>query len=456
MILLDRRRLILWLFKAYLKKWRKTIFVSFVFGLVIFIAIYLGWGVIVPGLPFNQHMVVGMTGTYTSDNLPAEVLSKASKGLTYIAEDGTAKPDLASDWQIKDNGKTYVFNLKKNIYFSDGNNLTSSTIDYNFLDVKVERPAKYVVVFKLKESYSPFLVTVSRPVFKKGFVGVGDYRISSIDLNGNFVNSVSLISNKVKNKTLTFQFYPTPEALKNAFVIGDIDKIEGVESFDYKNSNFYAFSNATVVKETDYKHMVALFYNTQDKDLSDKRLREALSYSVPDSFPNGKRSFGPFSPNLWAYQDFSYQKDYTHAKLLLSQSQSVSESANMTLTVQTLPQYENTAKEIAKSWQNIGVNAKINVVNSVPSNFQVFLGDFRLPKDPDQYMLWHSGQANDITNYKNLRIDKLLEDGRQTVDIQSRAKIYSDFQKYLLDDAPATFLYFPFSYSVTRNSLINY
>ena len=72
--------------------------------------------------------------------------------------------------------------------------------------------------------------------------------------------------------------------------------------------------------------------------------------------------------------------------------------------------------------------------------------------DPDQYTLWHSGQMNNITNYKNLRIDKLLEDGRQTVDIQSRIKIYADFQKYLLDDAPATFLYFPDIYTVTRNS----
>jgi peptide/nickel transport system substrate-binding protein len=73
-----------------------------------------------------------------------------------------------------------------------------------------------------------------------------------------------------------------------------------------------------------------------------------------------------------------------------------------------------------------------------------------MPKDPDQYMLWHSSQQNNISNYKNLRIDKLLEDGRQTQDQDQRVKLYEDFQKYLLDDPPATFLYFPYVYDIKR------
>ncbi|MCL6096400.1 MAG: ABC transporter substrate-binding protein [Patescibacteria group bacterium] len=454
MILLGKRRLIFWLFRAYLKKWRKTILASFLFGLLVFTALYLGWGVIVPEFPFNQRMVVGMVGSYNTDNIPVEVLRKASSGLTVIDKDGKPKPDIALSWNIKDNGKTYIFYLKRNIYFSDGENLTSSSINYNFLDVKVETPQKYTIVFKLKDNYSPFLVTVSQPIFKKGLIGVGEYKISSIDVSGSFVNSITLVSNKVKNKTLTFQFYPTQNALKNAFVIGDIDKTVGLEDANFNNTSFYAFRNARVTKSIDYGHLVTLFYNTQNRTLSDKRLREALSYAVPDSFSQGKRSYVPYPPDMWTYQAFDYQKDYTHAKLLLSQSQSASESATMEITLEALPQYEQVAKAIARSWQNIGVNTKIKIVQTLPVNFQAFLGDFRVPKDPDQYTLWHSGQMNNITNYKSLRIDKLLEDGRQTVDVSSRLKIYSDFQKYLLDDAPATFLYFPNSYTVTRNSAV--
>ena len=81
----------------------------------------------------------------------------------------------------------------------------------------------------------------------------------------------------------------------------------------------------------------------------------------------------------------------------------------------------------------------------------MFLGDFPVLNDPDQYTLWHSRQPTNITNYKNLRIDKLLEDGRQTSNQNDRKIIYNDFQKYLIDDMPAIFLYFPYTFSLTRN-----
>ncbi len=46
-------------------------------------------------------------------------------------------------------------------------------------------------------------------------------------------------------------------------------------------------------------------------------------------------------------------------------------------------------------------------------------------------MLWHTGQDNNITKYENKRIDKLLEDGRKTLDFTERKKIYNDVTKYL-------------------------
>ena len=73
-----------------------------------------------------------------------------------------------------------------------------------------------------------------------------------------------------------------------------------------------------------------------------------------------------------------------------------------------------------------------------------------LPHDPDQYALWHSGQTNNISKYKSMRIDKLLEDGRSITDAEKRVNIYSDFQKYLIDDSPATFVYFPYVYTLSR------
>ena len=101
-------------------------------------------------------------------------------------------------------------------------------------------------------------------------------------------------------------------------------------------------------------------------------------------------------------------------------------------------------------WKKIQIDTNIEVVESIPDNFQIFLGDFYVPLDPDQYMIWHSVQDNNISKYENKRIDKLLEDGRKETDINTRKKIYADFQKYLIDDSPVTFLYFPYEYEISR------
>ena len=454
MIFLKRRRLATWLIKAYLKKWRKTIVVSFGLGLIVFFILKFGVNYFIPLMPFTQQKTVGVMGAYSIDDLPTSILSKVSRGLTYTAEDDTVKPDLATSWEIKNNGKTYVFHLRRNINFSDGTKLTSDQIKYNFLNVSVERPDQYTIIFNLKSSYSPFLVTVSRPIFKNGFVGIGDYKVHSVNLNGNFVQSISLILVKGGNKEILHQFYPTEDSLKTAFVLGEVDKIMGVRDINVAGKSLYSFTNSTISKSTNYTDLVTLFYNTQDKVLSDKKLRDALTYTMLDSFTGGQRNYGPFSPKSWVSQDglTTYQQDFQHAKLLLNESASSSKGASLTLELKTLPKYKGLAYQIKSLWKKVGIDTNVKVVDTFPSNFQAFLGEFSVAKDPDQYTLWHSSQINlnNITSYKNLRIDKLLEDGRQTGDINERKKIYADFQKYLLDDAPATFLYFPYEYEITR------
>ena len=82
----------------------------------------------------------------------------------------------------------------------------------------------------------------------------------------------------------------------------------------------------------------------------------------------------------------------------------------------------------------------------------MLLAFWKLPADPDQYFFWHSTQVKggNITGLKNVRIDKLLEDGRKTLNPADRKKEYVDFQKILADELPAAFLYYPYSYTVER------
>ncbi len=447
-----KKRLFIWLIKAYLKKWGKRIFIFFIVGLSVFFGLLKATHSLFPKIPKGQKETIGTFGTYTVETLPSFVFSDVSRGLTKIDKDGTVKPDIASSWKISDSGKKYTFSLKKNIFFSDGTPLTSSYISYSFSNVTTNKKDPYTIEFLLKDNYSPFLITVSRPLLKNGFIGVGEFRVKDIRLNGNFVESLVLSSVKNVYHTKSYLFYPTEESLKLAFVQGEISTIKGVSDVSFKNMSFTQFPHVEVKKITDHTKLVAIFYNTKDSSLSSEKARGALTYALPDDFKYGQRSYTPFPPSSWAFSETFNQRrqDVERAQSLLKASQIVSESGEIKFFLKTLPKYKLLAQEIKKSWKRISVDVDIEIVETVPSTFQIFLGDFKIPKDPDQYTLWHKDQNNNITNYSNLRIDKLLEDGRKTTDLTQRKKIYSDFQKYLLADSPASFLYFPFEYEVVR------
>src|SRR5450755_1082663 len=99
MIFLQRRRLYVWLFRAYIKKWRKTILLSFVIGLVVFFILRFGVNYFVPLLPFTQQKTIGVVGAYTVDTLPFSILGKVSEGLTTVASSDTIKPGIAKSWE---------------------------------------------------------------------------------------------------------------------------------------------------------------------------------------------------------------------------------------------------------------------------------------------------------------------------------------------------------------------
>ncbi len=423
----------------------------FVFGLLVFFALRIITQVIPSAFPFIQRETIGMTGTFTINDLPSPILNMVSRGLTSVSLDGTVKPAIAASWKIGGNGREYTFFLRRGIYFPDGTHLTSKNVTYNFSDASITRPDDYTIKFKLKDAYSPFLVTVSRPIFKKGFVGLGEYSIKSIKLNGNFVTSIDLVSNGIEKRVAKYQFFPTEDAVKTAFVMGEVSRIIGIRDGTFKKTTLSSFKSVTTNRVLNDQQLITLFYNTQDRVLSEKKVREALVYAIPDVFPNGERNPSPFSPRSWADQGTNiHLQDIEHAKNLLATSNNATGSSNLKFVIKTLSQYKEIAKILVGSFKKIGIDTKVEVVETIPSNFQMFLGDINLAKDPDQYVLWHSGQNNNISGYKNLRIDKLLEDGRKTSDINERKKIYSDFEKYILDDPPASFLYLPYTYEISR------
>src|SRR3989344_4799957 len=109
MIFLKRKRLIFWLLKAYLKRWRRTILASFIIGLVGFFLLRYGVNYFIPLLPFVTEEKIGIEGAYALENLPPTILSKVSVGLTKLDKNYNVIPAAAKRWDVRDNGKTYIF-----------------------------------------------------------------------------------------------------------------------------------------------------------------------------------------------------------------------------------------------------------------------------------------------------------------------------------------------------------
>src|SRR5262245_17696770 len=59
-------------------------------------------------------------------------LENIHSGLVRVDPQGNIIPDMATSWDIKDDGRTYIFHLHKGIQFHDGTPADAAAIKWNF------------------------------------------------------------------------------------------------------------------------------------------------------------------------------------------------------------------------------------------------------------------------------------------------------------------------------------
>lgn len=235
--------------------------------------------------------------------------------LVSYQDGGKIKPNLATSWEISEDGKVYTFHLRKGVKFSDGTDFNAEIVKKNFdtiLNNKelhswlgfITKIAQTEVVDKntfkltLTEPYYPTIqeLAVVRPVRflgKAGFpkdgdtskgivkpVGTGpwileDYKADEYAIykrNENYWGEIPKVE-KIKVKVI-----PDAETRVLAFEKGDLDMIygEGVVSLDT-----FKQLKSTGKYETKISEPIAtrqLVMNTKREQLSDERVRQALHY----------------------------------------------------------------------------------------------------------------------------------------------------------------------------------
>ncbi len=468
-------RKLYWYITAYIKKHGLVVIGSIV-GAIIFFSFTIP--TLVTQLEKSSYEYVGVVGEYTLTSLPTDIASELSAGLTQIVEDGTTEPALAERWTVENDGMTYRFVIKEDIFWQDGKELSPEDVSYNLANVEtIVTPND--IVFKLPDPYAPFPTVVTAPLLRieeekhrffftrPTLIGIGKNKVINYKTRGGHTAPLTELVVDGINKRTIYRFYPTEEAAVTAFKHGKIDHI-----FRLNNTyDVFEWDTTEVTEKLNTSHYLAVFFNMREP-IFDKNVRQALSYALEK--PNDDvRAIGPISRDSWAYFSGAkrYDKDLDRAvERLLDSIPPFPLEINLTTTALYLEE----AESIKQQWEAFGSKAydacresdavedkaecekvKITVQISITnfpdlSSFQVLLIGQEVLPDPDQYPLWHSEEPTNFTGYTAPRIDKLLEEGRQTFNIQERKEKYQEFQQFFIEDAPAIFLRYLEEYSIQR------
>jgi peptide/nickel transport system substrate-binding protein len=439
-----------WLVTVFLKKHFLGVFIGIAIGVFLFLELPK----VIALLPIKNTIHVGRVGIITVRQLPLDIQVKIGRGLTTVSSDGSVELDIAQTVSISDDGKTYVFTLKPDVFWSNGERLRSTDIDLNIPDVSVSYPTDESIVFTLQEEFSPFMSILSQPILKRStfgrlvkktrIIGTNPYQVTELTLRQQNITSLTLTN---QEETIIYHFYPTENDALLAFKTGIIDRIEQLSSPALAN-----WPNVKLETDKNPHRYLAIFYNTANPSLQEKSLRQLLTYAIPKTTTED-RVMSPIARTSWVYnpQVKPYVYNQETARSTLARLKEANPAYTVSLELTTTPAYAFTGEQIVQSWQELGLEASLRVVPFPDMNdYQALLIGQQTPPDPDQYTLWHSTQNTNITKYQSPKIDKLLEDGRRERHPEKRKSIYHDFQRFLVEDCPAGFLELLPTYTVSR------
>jgi len=320
----------------------------------------------------------------------------------------------------------------------------------NLKDVTQSVIDDYTIDFKLKSPLVIFPYYLTKPVITHPLVGIGgEYKVRHLKIKSDFVREIELIPNTVNLPVKIYKFYPNEDEVLNAYKKGEIDSF--TTNRKSTANYFIGWNNTTISKEIDYSKIMVLFINNGNKLLNIKEIRKIIAYSMP-AFPDyGTKAVGPIPPTSWAYnsQVKTYNYNFDRAKNLFNKNFTSTQSAGLTLS--TFFDYSDIADIIKNELENVGFKVTIKLVYDIPDDFDLLLSIWNPPADPDQYYFWHSTQkTTNITKTNNIKVDKLLEDGRRIINPKQRQTIYKELAETVIDEASAIFLYHPFKYEIKR------
>lgn len=377
-----------WLSSGFVKKNIQPILLSFLLSLL-GVIIVVSFAPYIFNLLTAKKEIIGISGTYSIDDLPTEILAKFSNGLLYINDKGELIPLLADSWEPVDNGKEYRFHIKKDLVWNDGKPFTAKDINYSFKDVEMIQDGDYLLRFKLKKPLAIFPNFLTKPIVKYPLVGVaGTYRVDRLKIKDGNIRLLQLAPNQKGESVLIYKFYDTDNKLIQAYKLGEITQMTTGRS--NIADLFKNWKNTKVEKLVNYSNVMTLFFNLKDPFLSeDKDIRRAIAESIDKTklADLGEDAYSPIPPTSWAHDKNIKKYSYNPSVSSKIIDKYVSATQSAEIKISTYYDQLGLADLIKEGINNIGLQSKVVVLSgSKPTDeYQVLLAQMNLGKDPDQY-----------------------------------------------------------------------
>ncbi len=288
-----------------------------------------------------------------------DIVEVLFSGLMKYDEKGELVEDLAKNYEIKDDGKTFEVYLKDEILWHDGKPLTAddvlftlnllqdpqyqSPLRIKWAGITAEKISESAVRFKLPKNYSGFLENLTLKILPKHIfediapknlpwsllskdylIGSGPFKLKKIEQdNSGYIKKLALERNdsyfgkKPYLSQVVFTFYSSTESLLKDAEIGEVDGFSLTDSkyFEKSLKNFNVYSLAL-------PRYFALFFNLKSSTVSSqKEVREALAFSIDQDeilqkvfLGKGKKANSPILSDFFGLKEPAEARGFNQQK----------------------------------------------------------------------------------------------------------------------------------------------
>lgn len=424
-------------------------------------------------------------------------------------------PQLATSWEVSDDGLTWTFYLREGVKFHDGTPFNAEAAKFALEMHNKRRPGhlgpiasieavdEHILRITLTEPFAPLLYELSRPLFsmaspaafnEKGLIvkaiGTGPFKEEEWVPGEKLVlvRNEEYWGDKPKLERVTLKNIPDGATRVMALEAGEIDMIIGPGGVPPEHVKALEDNPAIKILTQPVARVHYLVLNNQKPPFDDVRVRQAIQYAI-DQKSIVDHALGGFGVPLgsciapvvaeWFNPEIPLKYDVEKAKQLLNEAGWVDtdgdgvrdkndEDLKVLLLIGRCWPAPTLAEVIMDQLQEIGISVEIRVLERGALKKAIRAGEHDMTISihgltlVDPHILYRSFHSKGDLNlrmgafFKNPCVDELTELGMRTMDAEKRRQYYFEVQKIVADEVPVVPIFAEVLINAVRDNIRGY